>query len=228
MGGKVKVTDAVLLLSGGLDSTTVAALLSSEKYSIRALTLNYGQRHSKELESAKRVARYYSVEEHIIIDLDLSLIGGSALTDSSTPLPAAGAAGIPSTYVPARNTVFLSIALGLAEARGCRLIYTGVNAVDYSGYPDCRPEFIDEFNRLSAVATKVGVEKRAIKVIAPLIKMEKSDIVRLGKAKGAPYELTWSCYKGGKRACGVCDSCVLRLKGFRDAGIEDPVEYENK
>jgi 7-cyano-7-deazaguanine synthase len=222
------MTDAVLLLSGGLDSATVAALLASENYSIRALTFNYGQRHSRELQAARSVARHFSMEEHIIIDLNLSRIGGSALTDSSIPLPAAGGAGIPSTYVPARNTVFLSIALGLAEARGCGSIYTGVNAVDYSGYPDCRPEFIEAFNRLSSVATKTGVEGSPVRVIAPLIDMKKSDIVRLGKERGAPYELTWSCYKGGEKACGVCDSCILRLNGFRDAGMEDPLEYENQ
>lgn len=218
---------AVLLLSGGLDSTTVAALLHSENMPFIALTVDYGQRHSREIDAARRIARHYGAEQ-IVMKIDFSEIGGSALTDQGIDVPRGGTAGIPVTYVPARNTVFLSVALGIAEARECGHIYAGVNAVDYSGYPDCRPEFIDAFNRMAALATRAGVEGRSPLVVTPLISKSKKDIVLLGKELAAPYELSWSCYNGRKKACGVCDSCILRLKGFREADLEDPLEYENK
>ena len=219
--------EAVLLLSGGLDSTTVAALLHSEGIAFIALAIDYGQRHSKEVKAAGRIASHYGAEL-ITMKIDFSKIGGSALTDPDIAVPAGGAEGIPVTYVPARNSVFLSIALGIAEARGCRSIYTGVNAVDYSGYPDCRPEFIDAFNRMASLATKAGVEGRAPVVVAPLITKSKRDIVSIGRKLAAPYELSWSCYNGREKACGVCDSCILRLKGFREAGFRDPLDYENQ
>ena len=221
------VREAVLLLSGGLDSTTVAAFLHSENIHFIALTVDYGQRHSREVDAARRIASHYCAEQ-ITMNVDFSEIGGSALTDPSVEVPVGGTKGIPVTYVPARNTVFLAVALAIAEARACRHIYTGINAVDYSGYPDCRPEFLDAFNRMAAVATKAGIEGKSPVVLAPLISMSKADIVSMGKKLGAPYELSWSCYNGREKACGVCDSCLLRLKGFTEAGFEDPLEYENK
>ncbi len=220
------VKRAVLLLSGGLDSTTVAALLHSGNIPFIALTVDYGQRHHRELEAAHKVADYYGAE-HITMKIDFSGIGGSALTDARINVPEGGTHGIPVTYVPARNTVFLSVALGIAEVRGCPHIYAGVNAVDYSGYPDCRPEFIEAFNSMATLATKAGIEGHSPVVVAPLISKSKADIVALGHELSAPYRLSWSCYNGREKACGVCDACLLRLKGFREAGLEDPLEYEN-
>ncbi|MBX8631830.1 MAG: 7-cyano-7-deazaguanine synthase QueC [Thermoplasmata archaeon] len=220
--------EAVLLLSGGLDSTTVAAILNSQGYSIRALTVDYGQRHIREIEAAKSVASHFKVKEHVVMHVDFSLIGGSALTDMSLSVPEGGTSGIPVTYVPARNAVFLSLALAFSETRQCNEIYTGINAIDYSGYPDCRPEFLEAFNRLARLATRAGVEGKPARVIAPLINMRKADIIRAGIAVGAPYGLSWSCYNGREKACGLCDSCLLRLKGFMEAGLEDPIDYENK
>lgn len=179
------------------------------------------------MDAASNVARALGAEEHIVLSIDMSAIGGSALTDSRIEVPEAGGSGIPSTYVPARNTVFLSLALALAEARDCDRVYIGANAVDYSGYPDCRPEYIDAFNRMAALALKRGLEGRPIVVEAPLMRMSKAEIIRLGASLGAPYDLSRSCYRGGKKACGRCDSCIIRLKGFREAGIRDPIEYEN-
>lgn len=228
MGGEAEMKEAVLLLSGGLDSTTVAAILNSQGYSIRALTVDYGQRHIREIEAAKSVASHFKVKEHVVMHVDFSLIGGSALTDMSLSVPEGGTSGIPVTYVPARNAVFLSLALAFSEARQCNEIYTGINAIDYSGYPDCRPEFLEAFNRLARLATRAGVEGKPARVIAPLINMRKADIIRAGIAVGAPYGLSWSCYNGREKACGLCDSCLLRLKGFMEAGLEDPIDYENK
>lgn len=223
-----KMTLSVLLLSGGLDSTTVAAMLNREGREFSALTVDYGQKHSRELESAKRVASHFGVKEHIIMTLDLTKIGGSALTDTGIEVPDSGGEGIPVTYVPARNTIFLSLAVAFAEARDADSVYIGANAVDYSGYPDCRPEYIEAFNRLVEVAVKRTVEGSTLRIIAPLMKMSKAEIIRAGEDIGAPYELSWSCYRGGSRACGRCDSCRLRLKGFAEAGLKDPLEYENQ
>jgi len=220
---------AISLLSGGLDSTTVLGLVISRGYDVTALSFDYGQRHSRELESAKKIAKHYGIE-HKIIKLDLRAVGGSALTDNinvpKNKIEEIGKEGIPVTYVPARNTIFLSIALGLAEVIGAKKIFIGVNALDYSGYPDCRPEYIEEYNKLSRLATKVGVEGKPIEIIAPLQYMTKAEIIKLGKKLKVPYELTWSCYNGGKKACGICDSCQLRLKGFMEAGYIDPIPYK--
>lgn len=219
---------AISLLSGGLDSSTVLAWAIHEGYDLIALSFDYGQRHKKELESAKKIANYYKVE-HKIMKLDLRAIGGSALTDNiEVPDIEMNRIGteIPVTYVPARNTILLSIALGLAEASGAKKIFIGANYIDYSGYPDCRPEYFDAINKAFALGTKVGVEGNPIKVEAPLLKMNKAEIIKLGNNLGVPYQYTWSCYNGREKACGKCDSCKLRLKGFMEAGLEDPLEYE--
>lgn len=221
------MSGAVLLLSGGLDSTTVASIVSRDGMRVVALTIDYGQRHSRELEAARKVAAHYAFEEHMTVSLNMTGIGGSALTDMSIGVPEPGGEGIPSTYVPARNTVFLSLALALAEARDCDSIYIGANAVDYSGYPDCRPEYIEAFNRMAALAVKRGIEGRPIKVEAPLVQLSKADIIKLGTGLAAPYALSWSCYRGGQKACGRCDSCSIRRRGFHEAGLEDPLEYED-
>lgn len=222
------MTGAVILLSGGLDSTTVASLLRSRGERFSAITIDYSQRHSREIEAARSIASRLGAVEHLVLSIDMSGIGGSALTDSNIDVPAPGGEGIPVTYVPARNTVFLSLALAFAEARDCDFVYIGANAVDYSGYPDCRPEYIEAFNRMAALAIKRGVEGRPVTVVAPLMKMSKAEIVRLGMRLNAPYELSWSCYRGTGKACGRCDSCMLRLKGFMEAGAMDPIEYENQ
>lgn len=221
---------AVALLSGGLDSTTALAMAVSMGYDVSPITFVYGQRHRREIESAKNIAKYYGLKLKII-NVDLNKIGGSALTDNFE-VPERESyneigSEIPITYVPARNTIFLSIALSYAEAIGAEKIFIGVNALDYSGYPDCRPEYIEEFNRLSRLATRVGVEGRPIEVVAPLISMTKGEIIKRGLELKVPYELTWSCYRGGDKACGKCDSCVLRLKGFMEANSLDPLEYEH-
>ena len=219
---------AVALLSGGLDSATSMAIAISQGYEVYPLTISYGQRHLREIESAGKIARYYGLNLKTVT-VDLRSIGGSSLTDDITvPENRIEEIGkdIPVTYVPARNTIFLSIALGYAEVIGAEKIFIGVNALDYSGYPDCRPEYIEEFNRLSRLATKAGVEGKNIEIVAPLIRMTKSEIIKKGMELKVPYDLTWSCYRGGKRACGKCDSCLLRLKGFMEAGYEDPIEYE--
>jgi 7-cyano-7-deazaguanine synthase len=186
-----------------------------------ALTIDYGQRHRVELERAAAVAAHYGAE-HLVVPLELSRWGGSALTDASIDVPEAGGAGIPVTYVPARNLVFLSLAMGVAEARNADAVYLGVNALDYSGYPDCRPEFVASFQQTAALALKRGVEGRPVEVRTPLIDLSKADIVRLGLSVGAPLALTWSCYRGGTTPCGACDSCALRAKGFAEAGVADP------
>ena len=218
---------AVILLSGGLDSATVLALARDQGYACYALSLDYGQRHHAELNAAQRVAEAGGAVEHKILPLALDAIGGSALTDSAIDVPEAGGEGIPITYVPARNTVFLALALGWAEVLGATDLFVGVNAVDYSGYPDCRPAFIEAFENLANVATKVGVEGGHFKVHAPLIQMTKAEIIRTGSELGVDYGLTVSCYQADADgvACGVCDSCRLRAEGFATAGITDPTRY---
>ncbi len=221
---------AVVLLSGGLDSATVLAIAKRENRECIALSFAYGQRHEIELAAAKRVARSMSVPEHVIYNLDLRVFGGSALTaDINVPKDAVGAAGIPVTYVPARNTIFLSIALGLAEARGAQEIWIGVNAIDYSGYPDCRPEFIHAFQQVIFRGTKSGIERRQPTIVSPLIELTKADIIRRGRDLGVDYSLTHSCYDPDSegRACGHCDSCLLRRRGFEEAGVKDPTRYSN-
>jgi 7-cyano-7-deazaguanine synthase len=220
---------AVVLLSGGLDSATVLAIAKSEGRAVHALSFVYGQRHEIELAAARRVVGAVGAEEHIVFPIDLRVFGGSALTgDIDVPKDAVGAGGIPVTYVPARNTIFLAVALGLAEARGAGEIWIGVNAVDYSGYPDCRPEFIEAFQRVIVTGTRSGVERGEPRIVAPLIRMSKAEIIRKGVELGVDYSLTHSCYDPDAegRACGHCDSCVLRRRGFFDAGIRDPTRYQ--
>ena len=218
---------AVVLLSGGLDSATVLAIARAEGFASHALSVRYGQRHDAELDAAVRIAAVLGACEHRVIGVDLGAIGGSALTDPSIPVPTAPTDGIPVTYVPARNTVLLSLALGLAEVVGARTLYLGVNAVDYSGYPDCRPAFIEAFERLARLATKAGVEGAPFEVRAPLIHSSKAEIIRRGLALGVDYALTVSCYRADAdgRACGECDACRIRARGFRDAGVPDPTRY---
>jgi len=218
---------AVVLLSGGLDSYTAAAVARRDGFDLYALTFRYGQRHAQELQAAGRVARALGVARHLVLDLDLSAIGGSALTDATVPVPMdrpADAADIPATYVPARNTIFLSVAMGWAEVLDAADLFIGVNAVDYSGYPDCRPEFIRAFETLAGLATKAGVEGRRFQVHTPLIALSKADIIRLGMTLGLDYGLTTSCYapRPDGSPCGHCDSCRLRAAGFAAAGVPDP------
>ncbi len=218
---------AVVLLSGGLDSATTLALAHEQGFSCYALSLDYGQRHRAELEAAQRVAKAIGVVEHKIIPLDLGVFGGSALTDPEIEVPEQLAEGIPVTYVPARNTIFLSLALGWAEVLGAWDLFIGVTAVDYSGYPDCRPEYIEAFQRLCRLATRAGVEGGDFVVRAPLIDMSKAEIIRTGVSLGLDYGLTISCYvaDASGRACGKCDSCRLRAAGFAAAGVDDPTDY---
>lgn len=218
---------AVILLSGGLDSATVLAIARHEGYACHALSLDYGQRHATELNAARRVAAALGAVEHKILPLSLDAIGGSALTDAAIEVPEYGGAGIPVTYVPARNTVFLALALGWAEVLGARDLFVGVNAVDYSGYPDCRPAFISAFERLANLATKAGVEGEHFHVHAPLIALSKADIIRTGIGLGVDFGLTISCYQADAdgRACGHCDSCRFRAHGFAEAGMSDPTRY---
>jgi 7-cyano-7-deazaguanine synthase len=213
---------SLVILSGGLDSTVCMALAAAEG-PVVALTFDYGQRHWHEIDHAAGVAGFYRAD-HLVVRLDVTGWGGSALTDSSVAVPhgEVGAPGIPVTYVPARNLIFLSVAMGVAEARSLDEVYLGVNALDYSGYPDCRPEFVESFERTAALALKRGVEGRPVRVRTPLISLTKAEIVRLGVERGAPLHLTWSCYEGGTVPCGSCDSCALRAKGFAEAGIDDP------
>jgi 7-cyano-7-deazaguanine synthase len=224
---------AVVLLSGGLDSATVLAMARSQDYVCHALSIDYGQRHSRELEAARRVAQQIGVASHRIVKVDLRVIGGSALTDDiAVPQGRSEAEishGIPVTYVPARNTVFLSLALGLAEVVGAFDLFVGVNAVDYSGYPDCRPEYIEQFERLANLATKAGVEGRGrFKIHAPLVHLNKAETILAGTHLGVDYGLTLSCYSpdAEDRACEKCDSCQLRRKGFLEAGVADPTRYQ--
>jgi 7-cyano-7-deazaguanine synthase len=220
---------AVVLLSGGLDSATVLALARERGLDCHALSVAYGQRHQVELQAAARMAQALGAREHRVMQVDLAGIGGSALTDPSIAVPTApGGEGIPVTYVPARNTIMLSLALAWAEVLGAHEIHVGVNAVDYSGYPDCRPEFIAAFERLAALATRAGVQGGSLSIHAPLIRMSKAQIVRAGTRLGVDYALTVSCYQadGEGRACGLCDSCRLRREGFVSAGIPDPTRYQ--
>jgi len=226
MNGKTKAR-AVVLLSGGLDSATVLAMAQAQGFECYALSFDYGQRHRSELLAARRLAETAGVAGYKVIGLDLDGMGGSALTDSSIAVPEETVEGIPVTYVPARNTVFLSLALGWAEVLSARQIFIGVNAVDYSGYPDCRPVFIEAFERLANLATKAGVEGDFFRIQAPLQNMSKAEIVARGTELGVDYALTVSCYQADEqgRACGRCDSCRLRAEGFRAAGVADPTRY---
>ena len=228
--GETVLKKAVVLLSGGLDSATTAAIAKAEGYEINAISFDYGQRHARELESAKAVAKSLGAAGHLIVEFDMRPIGGSALTDEiDVPLDRETdemAEGIPATYVPARNTMFLSFALGYAEALGAFDIYIGVSQVDYSGYPDCRAEFVESFEKTANLATKAGVEgKGRFRIRAPLVNLGKADTIKRGLELGVDYSLTWSCYMGEKKACGRCDSCRLRLAGFTAAGAVDPLEY---
>jgi 7-cyano-7-deazaguanine synthase len=221
------MTPAVVLLSGGLDSYTAAAVARRDGFDVHALSFRYGQRHRLEIDAARRVASALGVARHLVLDLDLSAIGGSALTSPDIAVPKdrrVDATDIPSTYVPARNTIFLSVALGWAEVLAAADIFIGVNALDYSGYPDCRPEFIHAFEQLARVATRAGVEGRALTVHAPLMRLTKAEIIRLGSGLGLDYGLTLSCYDPSTDGapCGRCDSCQLRAAGFAAAGLPDP------
>ena len=221
---------AVILLSGGLDSATLLALARKDGFACHCLSLDYGQRHRAELEAAARVAASLGASQHRTLRLDLDQFGGSALTDSSIAVPIGGVQpGIPVTYVPARNTIMLSLALAWAEVLGAADIFVGVNAVDYSGYPDCRPEFIRAFETMANLATKAAVEGRSLRLHVPLIELSKAEIIRCGTALGVDYALTVSCYQADAegRACGICDSCRLRRSGFEAAGIADPTRYKH-
>lgn len=220
---------AVILLSGGLDSTVCMAYAKDKGYELYPISFNYHQRHSIELESARKVAQFYQVARHIVIETNMNDIGGSALTDTSIEVPDGDmdSKEIPVTYVPARNLIFLSYALSYAEAIGAERILIGVNALDYSGYPDCRPAFVEKFQEVANYATKATVaDHKEILIETPLLNLSKKEIVELGTRLGAPLHVSHSCYRGGEKACGVCDSCKLRLKGFREAGLVDPVPYE--
>lgn len=223
---------AVILLSGGVDSATAAAIAKRQGFALHALSFRYGQRHQREIEAAKKVAAFLEAKAHLVLDFDLRAIGGSALTDRIEVPKRRSAAeiaqGIPVTYVPARNTIFLSFGLALAERIGAVDIFFGANQLDYSGYPDCREEYIQAFEQMANLATKAGVEgKSKLKIRTPLIHMTKAEIITEGVALGVDYGLTWSCYdpQPDERACGLCDSCQLRLKGFEEAGFKDPIRY---
>jgi 7-cyano-7-deazaguanine synthase len=221
---------AVVLLSGGLDSAVAATIAKCERYDLHALTIDYGQRHKKEIEAAKAIASSLRAKEHKILQIPLSEFGKSALTDPKMEVPkgrtmAEIGQGVPTTYVPARNTVFLGLALAYAESIGANAIFIGAHALDYSGYPDCRPEYFEAWNELAKLATKVGVDGKSIRIHAPLVGWTKTKIVETGLDLQAPMAKSWSCYEGGEKACGVCDSCQLRLRAFAEAGAKDPLEY---
>lgn len=221
---------AVVLLSGGLDSATTLACAQADGYSCYALSMDYGQRHNAELQAARRIAEKLGAAEHKVIHIGMDAIGGSALTDVNIQVPEQATEGIPLTYVPARNTILLSLALGWAEVLGAEDIFIGVNAVDYSGYPDCRPAFIEAFQTLANVATKTAVEGKSCRIHAPLIELGKAQIIQKGMALGFDYSLTVSCYQADAqgRACGVCDACRIRQQGFNEAGCADPTVYADK
>lgn len=227
-------TKAVVLLSGGLDSSTLCSLAKSQGREVYALTINYAQRNVHEIDAAREIAKLNDVAEHVILPIDLSLFGGSSLTDKSiavakdVPIENIGKE-IPNSYVPARNTIFLSLALGYAETRNASEIWLGVNQLDYSGYPDCRPEYIDAFTRLAKLATKVGVEGAALEIQTPLLHLTKSEIIKLGVSLGVDYSITRTCYDLDENglACGRCESCLLRKNGFLEAGVPDPTPYRN-
>lgn len=219
---------AVIIFSGGLDSTTCMGIAKDKGYELYPITFHYGQRHNREVEQAKKIAAYYNVPDHRIVNLSfLKEIGGSALTDEELDVPTDGDEdGIPITYVPARNLIFLSLATAYAEVVGAEVIYIGVSAVDFSGYPDCRPEFIESMSNTIKLATKAGTTGTNLRIETPLIHLSKADTVRVGMELEVPYHLTTSCYNGAEVACGVCDSCRLRLKGFEEAGYKDPIPYQ--
>lgn len=227
LGSTAQARRAVVLLSGGLDSSTVLAMALARGFECYALSVHYGQRHSAELAAAGQIAHALGAREHRVMGVDLAGIGGSALTDAGIAIPETPTSGIPVTYVPARNTLMLALALGWAEVLGATDIFLGVNAVDYSGYPDCRPEFIEAFERLARLATKAGVEGARFEIQAPLIAMSKAGIIRAGTELGVDFSMTVSCYQAGSdgAACGKCDSCRLRAAGFTAAGIPDPTRY---
>ncbi len=225
------MSEAVVLLSGGLDSSTVVALAEEQGFEVVALTFDYGQRHKKELESARWVAEHFAVKEHIVVKLDIGSLLKSSLTHPSIEMPERRTrqqieSSIPSTYVPSRNTIFLSVASSIAESRDAAAVFIAANAVDFSGYPDCTPEFVAAFQLVLDVGTKAGKEGRGIRVEAPLLRKSKAEIVREAVRLKVPIEKTWSCYRGGAKACGRCDSCLLRLEGFAAAGVQDPLPYE--
>src|SRR5947209_2627989 len=221
---------AVVLLSGGLDSTTVLAIAHDEGFELHTLSFDYGQRHQREVEAALAVAKHYDVQTQKVIEIDLRAFGGSALTDDFDVPHVRSIENmsqeIPITYVPARNTIFLSFALAYAEVTGANDIFLGINAIDYSGYPDCRPEYLEAYERMANLATKATTQDgREFHIHAPLLRMNKAEIIRKGVELGVPYELTWSCYEGEELACGTCDSCLLRLNGFAEAGLQDSIGY---
>ncbi|WP_150109016.1 7-cyano-7-deazaguanine synthase QueC [Cyanobacterium aponinum] len=217
------VKKAIVLLSGGLDSATSAAIAVSQGYDTIALSFRYGQKHAKELEIAQNLAPKLGIKEHFVIDVNLSLWGGSSLTDNNLAIPQEGVNPqiIPSTYVPGRNTVFIAIALSLAEAASAEAIYLGINAVDYSGYPDCRPEYLQAFQNLANLSSKVGIEGKTPQLIAPLINLSKVDIIKKALSLNVPIDETWSCYQGGEIPCGVCDSCRIRNEALKQLGISN-------
>lgn len=214
---------AVVLLSGGLDSATTAAIAQRDGYEVLALSFRYGQRHERELQAASQISQALTIQEHYVIDVNLGQWGGSSLTDTNMAIPQTGVdpSVIPSTYVPGRNTVFIAIALSLAEAKEATAIYLGINAIDYSGYPDCRPDYLAAYQNLANLSSKVGVEGKPIQLIAPLVNSTKIDIVHQAIALGVPIELTWSCYQGGEHPCGVCDSCRIRDQALIEAGYPE-------
>jgi 7-cyano-7-deazaguanine synthase len=225
------MAEAVVLLSGGLDSSTVLAIASEKGYEIVALTFDYGQRHKRELNSARKIAKHFRVKEHLVVPLNIGDLLKSSLTSKVMAIPQReslgdSGTGIPSTYVPSRNIIFLSIAASVAESRGAQAVYIAANSVDFSGYPDCTPEFIAAFQKVLDVGTKAGKEGNGITLEAPILTRSKAEIVREAVRLKVPLGLTWSCYKGGAKACGRCDSCLLRLEGFSKAGMKDPLEYE--
>ena len=227
------MAEAIVLLSGGLDSSTVLALAKERGYDVVALTFDYGQKHKRELNSSRKLARHFKAKEHIIVPLSLGELLRSSLTRESMSIPENRteeeiSSGVPSTYVPSRNIIFLSIAASIAESRGAEAIFIAANSVDFSGYPDCTAEFMSAFQRTLDVGTKAGREGRGIRIEAPILTKSKGDIVREAIRLKVPMEDTWSCYKGGVKACGKCDSCLLRLRGFSEAGIRDPLEYEGR
>ncbi|MCJ7463475.1 MAG: 7-cyano-7-deazaguanine synthase QueC [Thermoplasmata archaeon] len=227
------MAEAIVLLSGGLDSSTVLALAKERGFDVVALTFDYGQKHKRELNSSRKMARHFKAKEHIIVPLSLGELLRSSLTRGSMSIPENRteeeiSSGVPSTYVPSRNIIFLSIAASIAESRGAEAIFIATNSVDFSGYPDCTAEFLSAFQMTLDIGTKAGREGRGIRVEAPILTKSKADIVREAIRLKVPMEDTWSCYKGGVKACGKCDSCLLRLRGFSEAGIRDPLEYEGR
>jgi len=223
---------AVVLLSGGLDSATTLAVAKAQDYELYALSMDYGQRHRRELESARKLAAFFKVKEHRVLKTALGELGGSALTDSRIAMRKGKAwkpgAQIPSTYVPGRNLIFLALATAYAETLGAEAVFIGANALDYSGYPDCRPGFLKAFEAAARLGTRMGVSGSPPKIEAPLLHLSKAKIISLGTSLGVPFELTWSCYNGGKRPCGKCDSCLIRRRGFKQAGLDDPLLKKGK